>query len=188
MGRTVVVSLLVTGLLMLAVPLQAADSTRAEVTAMAIGAPPEMKQIAMLEGTWDAAMQVRMAQEAPWTEAKAVCVYKSILDGCALEQTFTGDMAGLQINGTGLTCFDRTSGKWQASWIDNMVARLSIYEGDFKAGRLVVSGVDKMPGMTVLSRISTFNITPARFDWMTENSFDNGATWVETMKAVFTKR
>jgi hypothetical protein len=188
MRRSVFITLVMTGLLLSPVLLQAADGTKVEMPMMTTGAPPEMKQVAILEGTWDAAMQVRMGPETPWIEAKALCIYKMVLDGCALEQTFTGDMAGMSIKGTGLTCFNRGSGKWQSSWIDNTAAGLSLYEGDFKDGRMVVSGVDKMPGMTVLSRITTFNITPARFDWLVENSFDKGATWVETMKAVFTKK
>lgn len=188
MKRMIIMTVILAGLLMLAVPLQAADSVKTEIPMMATGAPPEMKQVAILEGTWDAAMQMRMGPETPWIETKTVCIYKMILDGCALEQTCTGEMDGMQIKGTGLTCFNRGSGKWQNSWIDNTMAGLSLYEGDFKDGRLVVSGIDKLPGMTVLSRITTFNITPARFDCLVENSFDNGATWVETMKAVFTKK
>jgi hypothetical protein len=186
--RMIVVTVILSGLLMQYTAVLATDSVKTEIPIMATGAPPEMQQIAMLEGTWDAATQMRMGPEAPWIEAKTVCIYKMVLDGCALEQTCTGEMAGMQVKGTGLTCFNRGSGKWQSSWIDNTMAGLSLYEGDFKDGRMVVSGVDKMPGMTVLSRITTFNITPTRFDWLVENSFDNGATWVETMKAVCTKR
>ncbi|NMC42730.1 MAG: DUF1579 domain-containing protein [candidate division Zixibacteria bacterium] len=169
-------------------PLWAADSTKAEIPMMAVGAPPEMKQMVVFEGTWDVAMQMRMSAEAPWTETKGVCVYKMVLDGCALEQTMTADVGGMAMTGTGLTCFNRGSGKWQTSWIDNLSAGMSLYEGDFKDGRLVVSGVDKMPGMTMLSRITTYNITPTKFDWLAESSFDNGATWVETMKGLYTKR
>lgn len=169
-------------------PSWAADSAQAEIPMMTVGAPPEMKQIAAMEGTWDVVMQMRMSAEAPWMESKGVCVNKLVLDGCALEQTMTADVGGMPMKGTGMTCFNRGSGKWQSSWIDNLSAGLGLYEGDFKDGRLVVSGVDKMPGMTMLSRITTYNITPTRFDWLGENSFDNGATWIETMKGVYTKR
>ena len=153
-----------------------------------VGAPPEMKQIAMLEGTWDLAIQLRMDPKAPWTETKAVSVNKLILDGCAMEQTFTGEMLGMPFAGINFTCYSRGLGKWQNSWIDNLAGAISLYEGDFVNGKLIVAGVDKMPGMTVLSRSTTFNITPKRYDWLMENSFDNGATWIETMKAVYTKR
>jgi hypothetical protein len=187
MKRLVLFTAVCIGLAM-AGPLWAADSAKAEIPMMTVGAPPEMKQVAVLEGTWDVVMQMRMSAEAPWMESKGVCVYKMALDGCALEQTMTADVGGMPMTGTGMTCFNRGSGKWQSSWIDNLSAGLSLYEGDFTNGRMVVSGVDKLPGMTVISRITTYNITPARFDWLAESSFDNGATWVEVMKGVFTKK
>ena len=153
-----------------------------------VGAPPEMKQIAMVEGPGDLTIQMRMDPKAPWTETKAVSVNKLILDGCAMEQSYSGELLGLPFSGVNLTCYSRALGKWQNSWIDNLAGAISLYEGDFVDGKLTVAGVDKMPGMTVLSRSTTYNITPKQYEWLMENSFDNGTTWLETMKAVFTKR
>lgn len=187
MKRWVLFAAMLVGL-SVAGPLWAADSASAEIPMMTVDAPPEMKQAAMLEGAWDVVMQMRMSAEAPWTETRGVCIYKMVLDGCALEQTITADVGGMAMTGTGLTCFNRGSGKWQTSWIDNLSAGTSLYEGDFKDGRMVVAGVDKFPGMTMLSRITTYDIMPTKFDWLAESSFDNGATWVEVMRAVFTRK
>ena len=159
-----------------------------ETAAPQIGAPPQMKEISFLVGFWDVAMQVKMAPEAPWMETKAVSTCSLVLDGCAMQSTFEGDMAGMPMKGIMFTCFNRTTGKWQASWIDNFGAAISLYEGELKDGKLIFAGEDKMPQGTMLTRITQFNMTNTKFDWLMENSMDGGKTWFESMKAVYTKR
>ena len=155
---------------------------------MAMGAPAEMKQLAVLAGSWDVAGQIKADPNGTWTDFKATCTFTSVLDGAVLQEDYKGDFQGMPFNGIGLFCYNREIKKWQTSWIDNMSATLSLYEGDYANGNLVCSGEDRMGGMVMHSRISMSNITDKKLDWLLENSLDGGKTWNQFMKAVYTKK
>lgn len=155
---------------------------------MAMGAPAEMKQLALLVGTWDVAAQIKAGPNAPWANSNATCTFASILDGAGLEQVYQGEYQGVQFKGTGIICYNRGTQKWQASWIDNMGAMLSLYEGDYADGKLVCSGEDHVGGITMQTRVTMSNISDKRLDYLLESSMDGGKTWMEYMKAVYTKK
>jgi hypothetical protein len=163
---------------------QATQDTAASQT----GPPPQMKEIAFLAGTWDVALQVRMNPQAPWMDAKAVSTYTLVLDGCAMQSTFEGDMGGMLMKGLMLTCYNKVTGKWQTTWADNFGSGISLYEGDYKDGIMTFTGKDETSEGTMWTRITQSNMTNAKFDWLMEMSMDGGKTWVEPMKAVYTKR
>jgi hypothetical protein len=175
-------------IIMAAAALAADKPATSEAPPMQMGAPAEMKQLAMLIGTWDVAAQVKPGPNAEWVASKATCTFTSILDGAGMQEAYQGDFGGMPFNGTGIFCYNRETKKWQTSWIDNMSAMLSLYEGDYSNGKLVCSGEDKMNGMVMQSRISMSNITDKKFDWLLEESMDGGKTWMQFMKAVYTKK
>jgi len=153
------------------------------------GAPPQMKDIAFMEGVWDVDMKYRMAPDAPWEARKAVATYSMILDGCVMKADYSGDMMDMQSKGIGLTCYNRAAGKSQTVWTDNMGMGMSVYEGGFEGDRMVFTGEDIMPGgVKVRTRITNHDITDAAWQWSTEHSADGGTTWYESMKATYTKR
>ena len=189
MERVVTMSFMLLGLIMIGGMVAAQPESKAEAPVMQMGAPPEMKQLAFMVGTWDVVMSMRMSPDEPWTESKAVNTNVMIIDGCALQSEFEAEMMGMQFKGFSTTTYNRVTGKWQTTWIDNIGAAVGLYEGDFKDGKFVVSGKDVMPdGKTMVSRITSYNITDTKYEWMQENSMDNGATWMTSMKGVYTKR
>lgn len=170
--------------------LATADEKAADPMAgMQMGAPAEMKQVEGFVGNWDVAIQYRMDPSASWQESKAGATYEKIVDGSALRLTYVGEFAGMPFKGEGVICYNRGTNKWQNTWIDNMSAQLGVYEGDFKDGKFICAGEDKMPGGIVMqSRMTIFNITDKKFDWTMENSMDGGKSWSTTLKAVYTKK
>ncbi|MDD4051562.1 MAG: DUF1579 family protein [candidate division Zixibacteria bacterium] len=188
MKRAVVMAIVMTGLLFLPVPLLTADSTRAEAPSMMMGAPAEMKMIAALAGTWDVAMKARMDPSQPWSETRGICLNTLVLDGCGLEQKFDGQMPMGPYRGIGMIAFHRGIGKWQYTWMDNMFGAMGYYLGTFADGKLVVSGEDVMPGITMWTRITTYNITDKSYEWTMESSMDGGKAWVVSGTAVYTKK
>jgi hypothetical protein len=188
MKRLVVMSLVVAGLLLLSLPLSAADSTKAGAPSMIMGAPAEMKMIAAMAGTWDVAMKARMDPSQPWSETKGICVNTLVLDGCGLEQKFDGQTDEGPYRGMGMISFHLGLGKWQYTWLDNMFGAMGFYQGIFADGKLIVSGEDVMPGMTMWTRITTYNITDKKYDWTMESSMDGGKTWIVSGTAVYTKK
>ena len=154
-----------------------------------MGQPPEMKTLAYLPGDWDAIMKMKMSDTSTaWTEFKGTAHCTSLLDGCIYQTEFEADMGGMKIKGMSFIAFDRETGRWQNVWIDNMSARISIYEGERKNDTLTVVGKDLYMGKEYLSRIMIFNESSTSYEWKMESSLDGGKTFIPMGSAVYTKR
>jgi hypothetical protein len=154
----------------------------------AMGAPAEMKQVADLVGEFTVAMKYNMGDTTQWMDATGTLTSELVLNGCAIEGDFTATMMGMPMHGKGMTCYNREKKKWQMTFADNMIGSISLYEGDFKDGKLVVQGEDMMQGQKYLTRITYSNITPDKHDWFLEMSMDGGKTFVPGMRAVYTRK
>lgn len=153
-----------------------------------MGPPAQMQQIAHLEGNWNIDMQWQDEKDpSVWNASKGTATYSKILDGCAVQSTFSSVMMGMPFRGFMVQSFDREKNEWQAVWIDNVAARLSIYTGKTENGKTSLVGQEMWQGKSFLSRMSTFNETPISFDWTVESSFDGGKTWNIMGKAKYTK-
>lgn len=172
----------------LAVAASAADSAKVEMSVMPAGAPPEMKLLTAMEGTFQIVTKMRQDPSQPWQEGTGTVSNKLILDGCALEQTYAQLMGQMPYQGLGIICFHRGLGQWQYTWADNMGYGMSYYLGTFADGKLIVSGEDKLPDMTMMNRVTTSNITDKQYEWMIETSMDGGKTWFVMGTAVYTKK
>jgi len=76
---------------------------------------------------------------------------EKILQGCVLQENWSG-AAGT--NGKSFNMFDRASGHWRQTWVDNGGSRLDL-EGGWSDGRMVLSGKKKRPdGSVILHEIS----------------------------------
>jgi hypothetical protein len=152
-----------------------------------MGPPPELQKLARMVGTWDYAGEVRMGAEAPWMPHTAVSINSYACGGAVFQTDFTSPVMGMEMKGLGLTTYDRETGKWQTIWIDNMAARISYFEGDFKDGKLVFSGQDKVQGQTMYSRFTYQDITDTTHKFIMENSLDN-QTWYVSMQGTYAKQ
>jgi hypothetical protein len=90
-------------------------------------------------------------------------------------------------HGLGLMAFDRETGQWQETWVDNFSARISLYTGKHMEGKHVVSGTDMYKGEKMYTRMTSSNFTDTSYDWMMENSMD-GENWYTSMKGTYTKQ
>jgi hypothetical protein len=95
---------------------------------------------------------------------------------------------GMKFNCEGILCYSREYGKWQMTWIDNMMAHMSLYSGDYANEKIILSGEESYQGQKFLARTTFFNITENKFDWTMYSSFDDGKTWIEMMKAEYTRK
>ncbi len=176
-------------LLLVAVAVMAADTTKTQQPQMPpMGQPPQMKEVMFLVGTWDVVTKFHMDDTSKWEESKGTCKWESVADGCALLNTMEGELMGMPFKGIGLTSFNRETGKWQMTWLDNMSALNSLYTGDFKDGKLVTSGDDLYQGKVMTTRVTMYNITPKKFEELFEMSVDGGKTFAESGRAVYTKK
>ncbi len=154
-----------------------------------MGQPPEMKTLAYLLGDWDVDMKMKMSDTSTtWTDFKGTAHCTSLLDGCTYQTDFETDMGGMKMKGMSLISYDREASRWQNVWIDNMTARITIYEGERKNDTLTVMGKELYMGKEYLTRILTFNETPSRYEWKIESSLDGGKTFIPMGFATYIKR
>ena len=108
--------------------------------------------------------------------------------GCLPAMTFDGEMMGMPFSGIGLATYDRETQQYQNVWVDTMGARISVYTGNFTDDTtMVVEGEDKGMGMTFKSRLTSYDMNDAGWDWKYEMSFD-GNDYVETAKATYRRK
>lgn len=164
---------------------ETADSTAPQMPPM--GPPQQLQQLAKMVGAWQYAGEMRMTPDAPWMPNTATSVNLYTCGGATFQTEFTSSIMGMEMKGLSLTCYDRETGKWQSIWTDNLAGRISYYEGDFKDGKLVVSGQDKMQGQTTYTRTTYYDITDSTHKFTMENSMD-GQSWFVCMQGTYTKQ
>lgn len=98
-----------------------------------------------------------------------------VLDGCAVQESFTGESSPLR--GLSLSMFDAATSKWKQTWVDNSGTYVE-FAGEFRDGQMVLmrENVTK-DGKKALQRMVWKNITPTGLDWALERSLDDGKTW-----------
>jgi hypothetical protein len=188
MKRLTLMALFMTGIIVLAALLSAQDGAKPKLTRASVGPPPEMQQIVGLVGTWDVVRKTRWDTTQPPLENKAECVNAMILNGCALERSVTSQLGHIAYEGKGSISYHKGLKKWQYTWLDNTAGLLSYYQGSMTNGKLVVTGEDITPEITVWTRITISNITDMRYEEMVESSRDGGKTWAVVATSVYTKR
>jgi hypothetical protein len=151
-----------------------------------MSAPIQMKRIASLAGRWDVIMKVKPQAAGNWVDTTGVSTFEFILDGAVLYQVYDGIMIDRPFKGVGMFAFNRRTGLWQHTWSDNVDGGISLFEGAFSGGRLVVTGQERTGDTTILIRSTTFNIAESKFEWVLETSPD-GEDWTPMMQAVYTK-
>jgi hypothetical protein len=152
-----------------------------------MGPPAELQPLAKLAGTWDYAGEVRMGPDAAWMPHAATSVNSFTCGGAVFQTDFTSSVMGMEMKGLSLITYDRETKKWQTIWTDNIAARISYYEGEFKEGKLVFSGQDLVQGQTMYSRFTYQDITDTTHKFIMENSLD-GQAWYVSMQGTYTKQ
>ena len=156
-----------------------------------MGAPPEMKELAFLEGDWTVAGKMKMEPtQTDWTDYTGSCTYKYIAEGAAMYSTYVAGepMMGMMFVGIGIQTYDRERKEWQHNWLDNMSGRQVMYIGTQEENGTVFTGSDLWGGQTMHSRVTTWDETPTSFEWKMEHSMDGGENWWKSMVATYTKK
>jgi len=176
-------------LMLAALPASAQDQPAEGMEGMPpMGPPAEMQALASMVGTWDAASEMRMDPDSAFMPFTGVTQFSYVAGGACMQMTFTTEMMGMPFNGVGMTAYNRETGEWTETWVDNMGGYMSVYRGKMTDGKKVLTGQDYMMGQVWETRITTSNITPTSFNWQMEHSKDGGKTWAVYMKSVYTKR
>jgi hypothetical protein len=130
----------------------------------------QQKQLDFWVGSWDLTWPGKSGEVAHGTNNVT-----RILDGCVVQENFSGGAAPLR--GLSVSLFNAASGKWQQTWVDNEGSYLD-FVGEFKDGEMTLARESTNPdGSKANQRMVYKNIAPTEFDWSWESSSDGGKTW-----------
>jgi hypothetical protein len=102
-------------------------------------------------------------------------VITAVLNDQVILENFSGQPA-TSLADMSVSVFNRQSGKWQQTWVDNEAGYLD-FVGEFKGGQMVLQRTAEANGQRFLQRMVWYNIEYEQHDWNWERSDDNGATW-----------
>lgn len=94
---------------------------------MADAAAPDEhhKAMAVVVGEWDASVKMWMDPAQPPMESTGTAVNKTIMGGRYIEGTFNGTMMGMPFEGKMTWAYNKLSGKYESTWIDNFGTAIS---------------------------------------------------------------
>ena len=109
-----------------------------------------------------------------------------VLAGCAIVEHWTGSGAS---RGTSLNFYDRRTGEWTQTWIDNTGSPLRL-AGALRDGHMVLEGTT--PGVTGSparrQRISWIPLEGGDVRQLWETSADDGATWTTSFDGRYSRK
>lgn len=106
-----------------------------------------------------------------------------INNGCTLLEEYTTP-DGYQ--GKSLNMYDRTTGMWHQTWMDNsgLVLKLS---GEYTEGKMVMTGKTHTAKGTLVNKITWHPLADGRVNQHWQTSQDNGKTWQTAFNGFYEK-
>jgi len=95
------------------------------------------------------------------------------LNGCALHEQWTSRSGN---RGFSYNTYDRTSGRWHQTWVDDS-GTLLLIDGGLEEGKMVLSGTTKGAQGSVLNRITWSPVAPDSVRQLWQTSTDGGGSW-----------
>jgi len=135
-------------------------------------AAPQQKQFDFWVGEWE----LTWPGEKPSETGHGTNSIKRIMDGCVVQENFSGGDS-MHLRGTSVSTFDPRSGHWKQTWVDNEGGYLD-FTGDFANGQMILQReFTQKNGARVMQRMVWKNISATEMDWSWEASRDGGKTW-----------
>lgn len=131
-------------------------------------ASPEYRQFDFWVGEWDLTHSGGRSRNR----------ITKTLDGCVILEQFTG-APGTRLDGTSVSTYDRTAGRWKQAWVDNSGAYLDFVGGEDAGDRTFEREFEK-DGRRIRQRMVFRDVRPDSLKWLWQRSEDGGATWKTT--------
>lgn len=130
---------------------------------------PEYRDMDFWVGDWEATyVQNGVA-------AKSRNRVTKVLDGCAILEEFTG-APGIALDGRSYSVYDRVTGQWKQTWVDNSGGYLD-FVGSVVDGNRVFAREFQRQGKTIRQRMVFRDVKPDAFKWLWQRSDDGGQAW-----------
>ena len=132
---------------------------------------PEYRQLDFWVGDWDLTWPGPSGQP----ELHGHNLITRELDDCVVHEHFS-DQAQPPFQGTSLSVYSASLGKWQQTWVDTQGSYLD-FVGEFKDGQMIFGRESTQKGKKIMQRMVFKNIKADSLDWSWEQSDDGGTTW-----------
>jgi tetratricopeptide (TPR) repeat protein len=106
------------------------------------------------------------------------------LDGCAIEETWTGTFGG---NGKSLTSYDVATKRWLQHYISS-TGTFNDYSGEAQGSSIVMIAPGTAAAKPIQIRMSFTPLADGRVRQLMETSSDGGATWTAGFDGYYAKR
>ncbi len=153
-------------------------------------APAETAQYAFLIGEWHCTSKqmqpdgsYRDGPGGTWTGAY-------ILDGYAIQDVFvsTGP-SGKPSYGTNIRSFNPETKQWDNRWLAAGNLQWSYFSSEQVGDTMVMTGGEGTDGRGAFVDRNVFHsITPDRWEWRKDRSWDGGETWIEGVGLISARR
>jgi hypothetical protein len=147
------------------------------------GAPPESRQFDFLIGDWDVAATRYKEDGSPLMHYKASWSAKHLNEGRMVIDDFKAHLpTGQDISSfVTLRTYSEATQRWELAGLPALQpAAIAQWRGAWKDGEMLLDAIGKdMAGASIQNKIRFFNITKDSFDWVSNNSHDNGKTWIK---------
>ena len=157
----------------------------------------EHRQFDFWLGEWEIHARNRPPGAAEWQDNETWVRTRvtAILDGCAIREESIDRVDGEEVVvGTSVSAYNSHLRKWQQLWVDRQGAVWE-YVGGMQDGEMALelehrssSGERQTPFEESTRIRMVFTVVGAdRLEWRYEYSTDEGATWIATNEAVYTR-
>jgi len=92
---------------------------------------PNQQMLTSIAGDWTFRARMWMNPTAQPSESTGTVNYTSLFGGRYVQGQYRGDMMGMPFEGLGLMGYDNTSGRFEASWADNMGTSIMYMTGQY---------------------------------------------------------
>jgi hypothetical protein len=120
-------------------------------------------------------------------ELNGTVTVRKVWDGKAELEEIEADGPKGHWEGLTLFLYNPSAHQWSQSFANSKVGTLSSNVGEFKDGRVVLSGQDTVNDRTILVRAVWSDITPESHQYEESYSNDGGTTWVRSFIANLTR-
>jgi hypothetical protein len=152
-------------------------------------ARPELNQITFLKGDWDVISEKKASfEDDEWEKSKAVASWTPILNGCVLQEQWSGTLDGKPMEWIQLLAYNHRDQKWEQGMVDWGHGNLITSEGYYEEGKLVFTTPHIRRGKLLIDKIIIEKVSDNRVNWTIKTSLDGGETWNAFWKMRYTRK
>lgn len=143
-------------------------------------AHPEMKKMEFMLGEWQFNAKFRRA-DGSFGSVVSRSIVKTTLGGRAIADHYCNVLTSGETDNVGVTIrsYNARQQKWLMVFYDFDLGSRTEFKGDYKDGEFHFEGKGLHNGISLLEKVTFYNIKDDSYSWKMDRSYDNGETWIE---------